>query len=79
MLGLRTKYGVSTKEYKKQFGTNMGDDFPTAFKKSLQYLELDGDRIRIKDEYLYVQNSVLMPFMDEIPYEASEESEEENA
>ncbi len=74
MLGLRTKYGVSLSEYKRQFGTNVGDDFPKAFQKSLQYLELDGDKIRIKDEYLYVQNSILMPFMDEIPME--EESEE---
>ncbi len=73
MLGLRTKYGVSLSEYKRQFGTNVGDDFPKAFQKSLQYLELDGDRIRIKDEYLYVQNSVLMPFMDEIPMEEGEE------
>ena len=73
MLGLRTKYGVSLSEYKRQFGTNVGDDFPNAFQKSLQYLELDGDKIRIKDEYLYVQNSVLMPFMDEIPMEEGEE------
>ena len=73
MLGLRTKYGVSLSEYKSQFGTNVGEDFPKAFQKSLQYLELDGDKIRIKDEYLYVQNSILMPFMDEIPMEEQEE------
>jgi len=73
MLGLRTKYGVSLKEYKSQFGTNVGDDFPKAFQKSLQYLELNGDNLRIKDEYLYVQNSVLMPFVDEIPMEKEAE------
>ena len=72
MLGLRTRYGFSTKAYKKQFGTNVSDDFPNAFKKSLQYLELDGDVVRIKDEYLYVQNSVLMPFLDEVPVEEEE-------
>ena len=72
MLGLRTRYGFSTKAYKKQFGTNVGDDFPNAFKKSLQYLELDGDVVRIKVEYLYVQNSVLMPFLDEVPVEEEE-------
>ena len=72
MLGLRTRYGFSTKAYKKQFGTNVGDDFSNAFKKSLQYLELDGDVVRIKDEYLYVQNSVLMPFLDEVPVEEEE-------
>ena len=65
MLALRTKYGVSMKEYKQKFGTNIGDDFPNAFKKTLQYLELTGDNVKIKDEYLYVQNSILMYFMEE--------------
>jgi coproporphyrinogen III oxidase-like Fe-S oxidoreductase len=65
MLALRTKYGVSLKEYKETFGTEIGEDFPVAFKKTVQYLELDGDRVKIKDEYLYVQNSILMHFMEE--------------
>ena len=65
MLGLRTCYGVSLTEYKRQFGTSLGEDFPNAFKKSLEYLELDGDCVRIKEEYLYVQNSILMPFLEE--------------
>ena len=25
----------------------------------------DGSRVKIKDEYLYVQNRILMPFMEE--------------
>ena len=65
MLALRTKYGVSMQEYKEKFGTSIAEDFPIALKKTVQYLTLDGDRIKIKDEYLYVQNSVLMPFMEE--------------
>ena len=72
MLGLRTKYGVSAKEYQKQFGSTIGEDFPIAVKKSLQYLESDGDRLKIKDEYLYVQNSILMPFIEEIKEESEE-------
>ncbi|MBQ8686036.1 MAG: radical SAM family heme chaperone HemW [Clostridia bacterium] len=65
MLALRTKYGVSMQEYKNEFGTSLAEDFPNALKKTVQYLQLDGDNLRIKDEYLYVQNSVLMPFMEE--------------
>ncbi|MBQ8375011.1 MAG: radical SAM family heme chaperone HemW [Clostridia bacterium] len=72
MLGLRTKYGVSVKEYKAKFGTELGEDFPVAFKKSLQYFQLNGDNIRIKDEYMYVQNSILMPFLEELPEEETE-------
>ena len=66
MLALRTKYGLSMKEYKQTFNCSLGDDFPNALKKTVKYLELEGDRLRIKDEYLYVQNSILVNFMEEI-------------
>ena len=65
MLALRTSRGVSLEEYKKSFGTTLGEDFPNALKKTAKYLELNGDLLKIKDEYLYVQNSILMPFMEE--------------
>ena len=65
MLALRTVYGVSMKEYKEKFGTSLAEDFPNALKKTVQYLALEGDNLRIKDEFLYVQNSVLMYFMEE--------------
>ena len=65
MLALRTKYGVNMQEYKNKFGSSLAEDFPNALKKSVQYLELNGDNLRIKDEYLFVQNAVLMPFMEE--------------
>ena len=66
MLALRTKYGLSLSEYKEKFTSSLGDDFPNALKKTVQYLELDGERLRIKEEYLYVQNSILVHFMEEI-------------
>jgi oxygen-independent coproporphyrinogen-3 oxidase len=65
MLALRTSAGVDMNAYKQAFGTSLAEDFPNALKKTVSYLELDGDFIRIKDEYLYVQNSILMPFMEE--------------
>ena len=65
MLGLRTKYGVSFKEYEQNFGSKLERDFPKALEKSDKYLENDGERLRIQDEFLFVQNSVLMPFMEE--------------
>ncbi len=65
MLALRTTQGVNMKEYEKTFGSTLGDDFPSALKKTVKYLELQGNNLRIKDEYLFVQNSVLMPFMEE--------------
>ncbi len=65
MLALRTKYGVNMTEYKNTFGSSLGEDFPNALKKTVQYLQLDKNNLRIKDEFLFVQNSVLMPFMEE--------------
>ena len=65
MLALRTANGVGMKEYKETFGTSLAEDFPNALKKTVKYLELNGDNLRIKDEYLYVQNSVLVYFMEE--------------
>ncbi len=66
MLALRTKEGLSMQDYKDCFSSSLAEDFPVALKKSVAYLELNGDRLKIKDEYLYVQNSVLMPFIEEI-------------
>ncbi len=66
MLALRTTDGLSMQEYKNTFGVSLAEDFPNALKKSVNYLQLDGDRLTIKEEYLYVQNSILMPFIEEI-------------
>ena len=65
MLALRTTYGVSMREYKEKFGVSLVEDFPNALKKTAKYLDLDGDILRIKDEYLYVQNSILTVFLEE--------------
>ena len=42
MLGLRTRYGVSLKDYEDTFGTSIVKDFEKALKKSVDYLQLDG-------------------------------------
>ena len=34
--------------------------------KAVGVRDIDGDMLKIKDEYLYVQNAVLMPFIEEI-------------
>ncbi len=65
MLALRTEKGLSLDGYKTTFGSSLGDDFPTALKTTAKYLELNGDLLKIKSEYLYVQNSILVHFMEE--------------
>ena len=66
MLALRTTKGISMTAYKEKFGRALAEDFPNALKNSVKYLELQGDYLRIKDEYLYVQNAILMSFIEEI-------------
>ncbi len=65
MLALRTSEGLSMDGYKKAFGSALAEDFPNALKATVKYLELNGDRLKIKDEYLYVQNAVLVHFLEE--------------
>ena len=65
MLALRTSKGLSLSDYKKEFSSDLEEDFPSALAKTRKYLDEEGDIIRIKAEYLYVQNQILMPFMEE--------------
>ena len=65
MLALRTEKGLSLNGYKETFGSSLGDDFPNALKKTVKFLQLDGDMLKIKPEYLYVQNSILVNFLEE--------------
>lgn len=63
MLALRTTEGLSLAKYKNAFGTDFPIDFFEALKKNVEYLVCENGRVRIKDEYLYVQNSILMDFL----------------
>lgn len=63
MLALRTSDGISQKAYEKAFGSNWREDFADPYAKTEEFFETDGDVIKIKDEYLYVQNRILTEFM----------------
>ncbi|MBP5177902.1 MAG: radical SAM family heme chaperone HemW [Clostridia bacterium] len=63
MLALRTADGVSLKRYRSAFGSDFTADFADAIKSRGNYLDVTADRVKIKDEYLYVQNDVIMAFM----------------
>ncbi|MCD8200870.1 MAG: radical SAM family heme chaperone HemW [Clostridia bacterium] len=63
MLALRTAHGIDVDEY----GSEFGEDFFTEYEKSLQrygnFLDVTSGNVRIKDEYLYVQNSIIIEFL----------------
>ena len=63
MLALRTARGLSTEEYRAAFGSDWREDFAEAYKKTTEYLTEENGRTRIKDEFLYVQNTILTEYM----------------
>ena len=65
MLALRTADGVNYNDYKQEFGVDFESDFKSAIKSNAKYLEISSDGIKIKSEYLYVQNSILVDFISE--------------
>ena len=65
MLGLRTQNGISVKEFNAAFGVDFATKYAEPLKKKEKYLSFDGETLKIKDEYLYVQNGIIMEFMKE--------------
>ena len=64
MLGLRTENGISVKDFNETFGVDLTEKYKTALTKNQKYLDFDGDKLKIKDEYLYVQNGIILEFMN---------------
>ena len=65
MLALRTVEGVELAAYKAEFGTEFEEDFAAPLKKNAPYLEKTYDGcIRIKDAFLFVQNHILLDFLE---------------
>ncbi len=63
MLALRTSEGIPLLKYKSLFGTDFAEEFAPAIAKMREYVEFLGDSFRIKDEYLFVQNSIIIEFL----------------
>ncbi len=63
MLGLRTAKGISISEFNRIFSVDFEQKYSEPLKKKAKYLERNGDRLVIKPEYLYVQNDIILSFM----------------
>ena len=63
MLGLRTTDGISIKKYNEIFNSDFDEEYKAVLKKKERFLDRDGDILRIKDEYLYVQNDIILEFL----------------
>ena len=63
MLALRTAAGIDLNEYESLFGKPFSEQFAEVLAKQKKYLDFSGGRVRIKPEYLFVQNSIIINFM----------------
>ena len=63
MLALRTVEGLDINKFNKEFNADFLKDYAAAIQKNTQYLLVTGERLRIKDEYLFVQNSIICDFL----------------
>ena len=63
MLGLRTVKGISIAKYNKLFSADFDKKYADVLNKKSRFLVRDGDNLKIKDEYLYVQNDIILDFM----------------
>ena len=64
MLGLRTAAGISFADYKKRFGFDFTEKYAKKMASVKKYLDETDDGIAIKPEYLFVQNEIIIHFMD---------------
>lgn len=63
MLALRTAEGLDVEKFNKDFGCDFFTVYAQPLKKHLSRIETVGGRVRIKDEFLYVQNTILCDFL----------------
>ncbi|MBO5927614.1 MAG: radical SAM family heme chaperone HemW [Clostridia bacterium] len=63
MLALRTENGMSIERFNKEFNLDFLKEYAEPLKKKQKYLILENNRLKIKPEYLYVQNDIILEFM----------------
>lgn len=62
MLALRTAKGLNVKEFNEEFNVDFDEKYKLALTKKANYLIREGNTLKIKDEYLFVQNDIILEF-----------------
>ena len=64
MLNLRKDEGFLLSDFKERFGYSFTEKYADRIKLVKKYIHLDEEKIAIKPEYIYVQNTIIIYFMD---------------
>ena len=64
MLALRTTDGLNVKAFEQEFKVDFSQKYKKPLSKKSGYLDFDGNTLKIKEQYLYVQNDIIMSFME---------------
>ena len=64
MLSLRKDEGFSFDEFEKRFGVSFTQKYADKIKAVKKYLDISDTHVKIKPEYIYVQNTIIIYFMD---------------
>ena len=62
MLSLRTARGLSLAEYKNTFNKDFIFEYRSILEKNANYFQISQEFVKIKEEYLFVQNSIIVEF-----------------
>lgn len=65
MLALRTQQGLSLSKFQQLFGHDFTTTYQNAIQKNKEYLEWEGDIVRIAPQYLFVQNTIIIDFFQD--------------
>ena len=63
MLALRLDEGLNIERYDSVFGESFADEYAYALDKNKKYVDFDGKRLKIKEEYVEVMNSIVVDFI----------------
>ncbi len=63
MLAFRTSAGINFADFYNKFGVDFNQEYASAIKKNTPYLEIKDGSIRIKEEYFYAMNSIIVEFL----------------
>jgi oxygen-independent coproporphyrinogen-3 oxidase len=64
MLALRTSEGLDISKFDEEFNCKFLSDYASAIAKNSDYLSISDGRLTIRDEYLFVQNSIIISFLE---------------